>query len=156
MLVKIHADEYSEECADCRHFPSPTNELFPVTNPPYRTMSPGYFNYSDVPRIYALRVKAKLPLENHKDDRRANGGELHAAPPWLAICSIGIKHCCEAESDEDEPERAWKDINAAIEELRLAGWEIVQSPAPIRSSFAELWELDRFAPVGYRLRRSVQ
>jgi len=60
------------------------------------------------------------------------------------------------DSNRDEPERAWKDIDEAFEELRREGWEVVQGPAPIRSSFAELEELDRFAPWGYRLRRLVQ
>jgi hypothetical protein len=60
------------------------------------------------------------------------------------------------DSDDDEPERAWKDIDAAIQELQMDGWQFVQGQAPIRSSFADFQELDRFAPVGYRLRRRVQ
>jgi hypothetical protein len=58
--------------------------------------------------------------------------------------------------DSDEPERTWKNVDEALEELRREGWEVVQGPAPIRSSFAELEELDRFAPWGYRLRRVIQ
>jgi hypothetical protein len=57
------------------------------------------------------------------------------------------------DSDDDEPERAWKDLDAAMETLRRDGWEVVQGPASIRPSFPEFEELDRFAPWGYRLRR---
>jgi hypothetical protein len=60
------------------------------------------------------------------------------------------------DSDDDEPEQAWKCLDAAIEELRRKGWEVVQDPASIRPSFAELEELDRFAPWGYRLKRAIQ
>ena len=60
------------------------------------------------------------------------------------------------DSDEDEPERAWKDLDAAIEELQLDGWEVAEGPGAIRSSFEELSELDRFAPWGYRLKRIIQ
>ena len=60
------------------------------------------------------------------------------------------------DSDEDEPERTWKDAEDALRELRRDGWEVAQGPAPIRSSFAELSELDRFAPWGYQLRRVIQ
>ena len=60
------------------------------------------------------------------------------------------------DSDEDEPERAWKDLDAAIEELRLDGWEVAEGPGAIRSSLEELSELDRFAPWGYRLKRIIQ
>ncbi len=57
------------------------------------------------------------------------------------------------DSDDDEPERAWKDLDAAIRELGLDGWQVVQGPAPIRTEMAGL---DRFDLWGYRLRRSVQ
>ena len=60
------------------------------------------------------------------------------------------------DSDDDESERAWKDLDAAMEELRRDGWEVVQGPASIRPSFAELEELDRFAPWGYGLKRTIQ
>ena len=60
------------------------------------------------------------------------------------------------DSDDDEPERTWKNVDEALEELRREGWEVVQGPAPIRSSFAELEELDRLAPWGYRLKRAIQ
>lgn len=57
------------------------------------------------------------------------------------------------DSEEDEPERAWKDVDAALEELRLKGWEVVQGPAPIRT---EMEGLERFNLEGYRLRRRIQ
>ena len=60
------------------------------------------------------------------------------------------------DSDEDEPERAWKDPDDAIRELRQEGWEVAEGPGPIRPSFEELSELDRFEPWGYRLRRVIQ
>jgi len=60
------------------------------------------------------------------------------------------------DSDDDEPERIWKDLDAAIEELRRDGWEVAEGPGAIRSSFEELSELDRFAPWGYRLRWAIQ
>jgi hypothetical protein len=57
------------------------------------------------------------------------------------------------DSDDEEPDGAWKDVDSAIEELRMDGWEIVQGPASIRSDIDgpdqhELW--------GYILKRSVQ
>ena len=58
--------------------------------------------------------------------------------------------------DSDEPERTWKNADEALEELRREGWEVVQGPAPIRSSFSELEGLNRFQSWGYRLRRMVQ
>jgi hypothetical protein len=36
------------------------------------------------------------------------------------------------DSDDDEPERAWKDSGAAINELQQEGWRVVQGPASIR------------------------
>ena len=57
------------------------------------------------------------------------------------------------DSDEDEPERAWKDKDAAMEELRMEGWEILQGPAPIST---EMEGLERFRLAGYRLRRRIQ
>ena len=56
------------------------------------------------------------------------------------------------DSDEDEPERAWKDLDAAIKVLALEGWAVVQGPAPIRT---EMEELERFELRGYRLMRGI-
>jgi hypothetical protein len=61
-----------------------------------------------------------------------------------------------SDSDDDESERAWKNPDAAIEELRRDGWEVVQGPASIRPSSPEYEELDRFAPWGYRLKHTIQ
>ena len=55
--------------------------------------------------------------------------------------------------DEDEPERAWKDQDAALEELRLEDWEVVKGPAPIRF---DIEGLQHFEGLGYRLRRRIQ
>ncbi len=60
---------------------------------------------------------------------------------------------CVEDDDDDEPERAWKDSDAAMEELRLEGWQVAEGPAPIRPSIDGL---DRFDLWGYSLRRSVQ
>ncbi|MEJ2109934.1 MAG: hypothetical protein P8Z37_08480 [Acidobacteriota bacterium] len=57
------------------------------------------------------------------------------------------------DSDEDELERAWESLDAAVEELRQEGWEVFQGPARINT---ELEGLDRFDLVGYRLRRWIQ
>jgi len=57
------------------------------------------------------------------------------------------------DSEEDEPERAWKDLDVAMEELLLEGWEIVQGPAPV---WFDMEELERFDLEEYRLRRSIQ
>jgi hypothetical protein len=37
----------------------------------------------------------------------------------------------ETDSDENEPEQMWKDLDTAIEELKQKNWEVVQGPAPI-------------------------
>ena len=60
------------------------------------------------------------------------------------------------DSDEDEPERAWRDPDDAIRELGQEGWDVVQGPASVRPSSPEFEELDRFEPWGYRLRRAIQ
>jgi hypothetical protein len=46
-------------------------------------------------------------------------------------------------TDDDEPEKTWKDFDSAIAAVQREGWEIVQGPAPIRSSFAELQGVGR-------------
>lgn len=54
-------------------------------------------------------------------------------------------------TDEEEPERVWQDLDAAMRELRSDGWQVAEGPASIRLDASErsgLW--------GYRLRRSVQ
>jgi len=56
------------------------------------------------------------------------------------------------DSEEDEPERAWKDLEAAMEELRLEGWEVVQGPAPIQFYIEGL---QHFGGLGYRLMRTI-
>ena len=57
------------------------------------------------------------------------------------------------DSDEDEPERAWKNADAAIQELRLEGWQVVHGPATIEPSVPEI---NRFNVWGYRLKRGIQ
>ena len=47
-------------------------------------------------------------------------------------------------------------IGKAIRELRREAWDVAEEPGPIRSSFEELSELDRFGPWGYRLMRAIQ
>jgi hypothetical protein len=42
------------------------------------------------------------------------------------------------DSDECEPERAWKDSEVAIHELQMEGWQVVQGPAVIHSPIEEL------------------
>jgi hypothetical protein len=59
------------------------------------------------------------------------------------------------ESDEDEPERAWNTLDAAMKELEQEGWQIFQGPARIIPD-PEFAELERFQPWGYRLRRGIQ
>jgi hypothetical protein len=59
------------------------------------------------------------------------------------------------DSDEDEPERAWKDLDAALKELAQEGWVVVQGPAKIRPD-PEFIGIERFEPLGYRLRRGIQ
>ena len=49
------------------------------------------------------------------------------------------------ESDEDEPEQAWKDLNTAISELVQDGWQIFQGPARIIPD-PEFAALERFEP----------
>jgi hypothetical protein len=56
-------------------------------------------------------------------------------------------------TDDDAPERIWKESDTAMQELRLDGWQIAEGPAPIRPSIAGL---DRFELWGYRLRRGIQ
>ena len=51
------------------------------------------------------------------------------------------------DSEEYQPERAWKDLDAAMEELRLEGWEVVQGSEPIRF---DIEELRQFEGLGYR------
>jgi hypothetical protein len=60
------------------------------------------------------------------------------------------------DSDDDEPERAWKSYEAAIKELELEGWRVFEGPGPIRATFSELEDLDCFASWGYRLKRTIQ
>ena len=55
-------------------------------------------------------------------------------------------------TDDDEPERAWQDFDAAMKELQLDGWLVAQSPAAIQASMAGL---GRYELWGHRLRRSV-
>jgi hypothetical protein len=57
------------------------------------------------------------------------------------------------DSDEDEPERSWKSLYAAMDELRRDSWQVVHGPAPIS---IEMPGLERFDQVGYRLRRGIQ
>jgi hypothetical protein len=40
-----------------------------------------------------------------------------------------------------------------MEELRLKGWEVVQSPAPV---WFDIEELQQYKELGYRLRRRIQ
>jgi hypothetical protein len=57
------------------------------------------------------------------------------------------------DDDDDEAEQVWQSVEAAMEELRIDGWEVAEGLAPIRPSIAGF---DRFDLWGYRLRRSVQ
>jgi hypothetical protein len=59
------------------------------------------------------------------------------------------------DSDEDEPERAWKSCDTAIKELGRDGWEVIEGPGPIRATFPELEDLNRFASWGYKLRWAI-
>ncbi len=56
------------------------------------------------------------------------------------------------DSDDNEAERSWQDIDAAMAELAAEGWQVAQGPARIRPSMAAL---ERFELWGYRLRRGV-
>jgi hypothetical protein len=69
--------------------------------------------------------------------------------------AVLVKHSdeCVLVTDDDEPERVWQDFDAAIKELHLDGWQVVQGPAAIGPSVAEI---DRFHTWGYRLKRSIQ
>jgi hypothetical protein len=58
-------------------------------------------------------------------------------------------------TDDEEPERVRKDIDAAMKELRQEGWQVVQGPAKIRHD-PEFAGLERFKPWGYRLRQGIQ
>lgn len=59
------------------------------------------------------------------------------------------------DSDDNDPERAWPDLDTAIKELQEDGWQVAEGPVqmPPDPQFAEL---ERFETWGYRLRRSVQ
>ena len=59
------------------------------------------------------------------------------------------------ESDDDEPERAWKSLDDALKELMQEGWQVFQGPARIIPDL-EYDGLNRFEPWGYRLRRGIQ
>jgi hypothetical protein len=59
------------------------------------------------------------------------------------------------ESDDDEPEREWKNLDAAIRELQQEGWAIFEGPGRFIPD-PEYIALARFEPWGYRLRRGIQ